>query len=98
MKRFNLGSYFLITSGFGFIFKLAEIQNAQVMRDTGKITPMLVGEKLTVAMIYAVTVPYCFPYYTYNCLNKLDIYMRGDNINDYYMLDKKEKKLTDYCY
>lgn len=98
MKRFNLANYLLTTFGLGFIYKLVEIQNAQVMRDTGKITPMLVGEKLTVAMVYALTIPYCFPYHTYNCLNKLDIYMRGDNINDYYKLNEKEKKLTDYCY
>lgn len=97
-----LYKYFFGSMGLNGMSKMIEVWNAKVKRyDETHLSPtgyiendMLLGEKVGVITLNVIMGPLKLPYTVIDNLNKIDIMMRNENLEDYGY--KKVKFLCDY--
>lgn len=59
------------------------------------VRPLFLGEKMLVLSTCVALSPACVPFWAANCLDRVDIYLRGKKPNDY-SYDIRKSSVIDY--
>lgn len=92
--------YVFSTMGIGGMCKVVDTWNAKVERWVGteqKATSMLLGEKIGLFVWGMFTGPALFPFKVTGYIDRLDIWMKGEE-PEMYGFGPKKKYITDYLY
>lgn len=97
MPIFNevMRRYLITAIGYNVIYKTFELWDAKVKRSSGKTTDILLGEKINIVLFTTLLAPTTFPSRLTNHLDKIDIFMKKHNPEDY-DIEKNPKRISYY--